>query len=170
MDPIQARLEGLEQRTHTVERQLSWWRGLACSLIVLALLSWGLPSGTAQEGAPAAGPESLAQHLAAIKELRLLLRHLTIATDEDGRPEVVITRANLRIVNGLGSTELLRRAGGLLDCPNGLGNLIVGYNESRADLGGEDIRTGSHNVVVGQRHNFSRLRGVGRRPFEHDQW
>jgi hypothetical protein len=27
------------------------------------------------------------------------------------------------------------------DCPNGLGNLIVGYNESR-DV---DIRTGSHN-------------------------
>ena len=38
-----------------------------------------------------------------------------------GPNEVVITGANLRIVNGLGDTETT----------NGLGNLIVGYNESR---------------------------------------
>jgi hypothetical protein len=45
------------------------------------------------------------------------------------------------------------------DCPNGLGNLIVGYNEPRPG-GFENIRTGSHNVVVGRWHNFSRFGGL----------
>ena len=45
MDHLQTRLEALEQRTHTVERQLRWWRGLACGLLVLALLTWALPVG-----------------------------------------------------------------------------------------------------------------------------
>jgi hypothetical protein len=48
--------------------------------------------------------------------------------------EVVITGANLRIVNGLGTT----------DTANGLGNLIVGYNEPRGFQ--PEVRTGSHNV------------------------
>jgi hypothetical protein len=36
MDHLQTRLEALEQRTHTVARQLRWWCGLACALLVLA--------------------------------------------------------------------------------------------------------------------------------------
>ncbi|MGH8063936.1 MAG: hypothetical protein ACRERE_01610 [Candidatus Entotheonellia bacterium] len=49
MDHLQERFEALEQRTHTVARQLRWWRGMACGLIVLGLLTWALPSGTAQD-------------------------------------------------------------------------------------------------------------------------
>ena len=30
MDQLQTRLDALEQRTHTLARQLRWWRGLAC--------------------------------------------------------------------------------------------------------------------------------------------
>jgi hypothetical protein len=69
---------------------------------------------------------------------------------EGGHNEVVITGANLRIVNGLGSTETT----------NGLGNLIVGYNESLE--GRPEVRppTGSHNVVVGSSHNFSSFGGL----------
>lgn len=76
-----------------------------------------------------------------------------------GANEIVITGANLRIVNGLGNTETT----------NGLGNLIVGYNESRlifpecfppsTDPKCRDTRTGSHNVVVGRLHNFSSFGG-----------
>jgi hypothetical protein len=71
--------------------------------------------------------------------------------------EVVISGANLRIVNGLGTTNTT----------NGLGNLIVGYNESRSTLPNPsgrppviDNRTGSHNVVVGAGQNFSSFGGV----------
>lgn len=153
MDSLRERVEMLEQQTRAVERQLRWWRGLSCGLVVLGLLAWALPSGTAQEepssGRHRGGFFLLAQRVAALEHK---LRHLTSATDEQGRDEVVITRANLRIVNGLGETATT----------NGLGNLIVGYNEPRIREDSEDpnVRTGSHNVVVGQQHNFSRFGGL----------
>jgi hypothetical protein len=64
--------------------------GLACGLVALGLLNWALPVGTAQEESPAGGNRSLEQRLAALEHK---LRHLTSATDEDGRIEVVITGA-----------------------------------------------------------------------------
>jgi hypothetical protein len=74
---------------------------------------------------------------------------------------VVFSGVNVRIVNGRGSTDCLdERLQPIPDCPNGLGNLIVGYNESRREEEGENIRTGSHNVVVGKGHNFSRVGGI----------
>ncbi len=54
---------------------------------------------------------------------------------------------NVQIVNGSGTTF------GTVD---GLGNLIVGYNEIR--LTGDD-RTGSHNIVVGVYNNYSSYGG-----------
>ena len=151
MNHLQDRLEALEQRTHTVERQLRWWRGLACCLIGVALLTWALPSGTAQEGAQGGGT-GLEQRVAALKSL---LKHFS-RTGNDVR----ITGANLHIRNGLGRTDCTdEEENEIPDCPNGLGNLIVGYNEPRPQ-GEENIRTGSHNVVVGQEHNFSRFGGL----------
>ena len=52
-----------------------------------------------------------------------------------------MTGANVQIVDGTGDT------GGT---PNGLGNLIVGYNASSGDT-----RTGSHNLVVGDLHTYT---------------
>src|SRR6266568_1543652 len=56
MDNFRERFEALEQRTeqwhqHTriVEQRLRWWWGMACSLVVLGLLSWATPLGTAQD-------------------------------------------------------------------------------------------------------------------------
>jgi hypothetical protein len=145
MDNFRERFEALEQRTeqlkhqtHILARQARWWRGIACGVIVLALLGIPLQSGKAQyEG------KDLAQRVA---DLEYKLEYVT-----GGPNEVVITGANLRIVNGLGST----------DTTNGLGNLIVGYNESRpSNIAPPDNRTGSHNVVVGKEHNFSSFGGV----------
>jgi hypothetical protein len=39
---------------------------------------------------------------------------------------------------------------------NGLGNVIIGYNEPR---GGGDNRSGSHNLVVGSRNNYASYGG-----------
>jgi len=83
---------------------------------------------------------AMARRLAA---LEYKLQYIT-----GGPNEVVITGANLRIVNGLGRTSTT----------NGLGNLIVGYNESREPE--PDVRTGSHNVIVGSFHNFSSFGGL----------
>jgi hypothetical protein len=157
MNHLQTRLEALEQRTHTVERQLRWWRGLACGLLGLAVLAWALPVGTAQEDTVAGnekGKKGLEQRVAALESL---LTHFRRKGNE-----ITIKGANLHIVNGLGSTDCTDDQTGnpTPDCPNGLGNLIVGYNEPRPEGVGENIRTGSHNVVVGQWHNFSRFGGL----------
>jgi hypothetical protein len=143
MDSIRERVEALEQHTkameahtRTVERRLRWWRGMAYGFLLLGLLTWALPSGRA-----AYDQKDLEQRVA---ELEYKLEYVS-----GGANEVVITGANLRVVNGLGSTETT----------NGLGNLIVGYNEPR-QFSVPNVRTGSHNVVVGQGHNFSSFGGL----------
>jgi hypothetical protein len=151
MDQLQTRLDALEQQMRTVTRRLRWWRGLAGGLLALAVLTWALPLSTAQEGARS-GEQGLAQRVSALEDL---LKHFSRKGNE-----VFITGANLHLVNGLGSTDCLdEQFEPIPDCPNGLGNLIVGYNEPRPP-DAETIRTGSHNVVVGQEHNFSRFGGL----------
>jgi hypothetical protein len=154
MDHLQTRLEALEHRTHTVERRLRWWRGLDCGLAVAGLLGWGLPLGLAREDARDKDKDQkgLAQRVAALEQL---LKHFS----REGK-QIFITGANLHIVNGLGSTDCFDEQGDEIpDCPNGLGNLIVGYNELRGE-GAENIRTGSHNVVMGSQNNFFRSGGL----------
>jgi trimeric autotransporter adhesin len=146
MEHLQTRLEALEQRTYTVERQLRWWRSVAGGLLMLVALTWGLPVVIANDD-----KKDLEQRVVALEQL---LKHFS----REGN-EVTIKEANLHIVNGLGSTNCTDDQGEpILDCPNGLGNLIVGYNEQREFS--ENIRTGSHNVVVGPFHNFSRVGGL----------
>ncbi len=157
MDQLHTRVAALERQIHTLhqrsraaQRQLRWWRGLACGLLVGGLLTWALPSSTAQENARG-GQQGLTDRVAA---LETLLQPFTRVGHE-----VVITGANLHIVNGLGRTDCpSEQDEPIPDCPNGVGNLIVGYNEQREF--GENIRTGSHNVVVGPFHNFSRFGGL----------
>src|SRR5215510_4902970 len=128
MEALQQRLEALEQQTEqlkhhsqAVERRLRWWRRMACGVGVLALLSPPLTSVRAQEGQSAT-----TELQSATKELRRLARRVEdleyklvhITSDPT---TVTITGANLQIVNGLGATNTV----------NGVGNLIVGYNEDR---------------------------------------
>ena len=56
------------------------------------------------------------------------------------------TGMNLQVRDGSGDTH---------GVTNGLGNLIVGYDESNGDT-----RTGSHNLVVGPQHTYSSYGGV----------
>ena len=68
---------------------------------------------------------------------------------------------NVQVVNGTGAT----------DGPgNGHGNLVVGYQELREDDGNDEandrnLRSGSHNLVVGKANNYSSWGGqvVGER-------
>jgi hypothetical protein len=142
-------VDALEQQMHAMNRRLHWWRGLACGAVVLAGLTWALPAVLAREDAERSRRE-LAQRVEALEQL---LKHFSREKNE-----IFITGANLHLVNGLGQTVCGTEEESIPDYPNGLGNLIVGYNESRGFE--EDIRTGSHNVVVGEQHNFSRFGGL----------
>ena len=64
--------------------------------------------------------------------------------------ELFITGANLHLLNGMGATQTT----------NGLGNLIVGYQALRNDPAFPDVRTGSHNLIVGDRHSYSSYGGI----------
>lgn len=72
---------------------------------------------------------------------------------EDNGMVVRFTGVNVQIVSGSGAT----------DGPvNGLGNLIVGYDEQR-DADNERplaVRTGSHNLVVGPAHEYTGFGGL----------
>jgi hypothetical protein len=136
---LAAQTQALQAHTRTVERRLRWWRGFACGMVLLTVMSRSLHSGTAADTPPGA----MAARMATLED-----KLSTMAFDADAN-EVVISGANLRIVNGLGATGTT----------NGLGNLIVGYNEPRGG-GFPDTRTGSHTVVVGMQHNFSRFGGI----------
>ena len=78
-----------------------------------------------------------------IDDLKALLAGVSRAGDD-----ITFERVNVHIVNGNGYTDSFT---------NGLGNLIVGYNES---YGTGDDRTGSHNIVVGRYLNYSSYGGL----------
>mgnify|MGYP001125547619 CR=1 FL=1 len=80
--------------------------------------------------------ESLSERIA---RLESLLEH--VSRDGD---TLVVSGANLQVVNGTGTTD---------GEPNGLGNVIVGYNEERTD--DDNDRTGSHVLVLGAENNYS---------------
>lgn len=77
---------------------------------------------------------------------------------------LVLSGMNVQIVNGQGATATT----------NGLGNLIVGYNEDHTDNacvpsnddcryrgdGAADTRNGSHNQIVGVDHTYSSYAGL----------
>jgi hypothetical protein len=138
-------LEALEHEMRTIQRRLRLWRSLTCGVLGLGLVSLLQPWDLAAQAPPGGSRWNLVERISALERT---LRHVTTMTGDGGRPEVVITGANLRIVNGLRGTATA----------NGLGNLLVGYNEPRDD--GDHEHTGSHNVVVGQGHNFSSFGGL----------
>ena len=65
----------------------------------------------------------------------------------DDNQTLLISGVNLQVVNGTGSTSAV----------NGLGNFIVGYNESDS-LTTE--RGGSHNLVMGRWNQYSSFSGI----------
>jgi hypothetical protein len=87
----------------------------------------------------------LAEYDARITALEELLASVTL---ENGGQDFVFTGVNVHVRSGSGATD------GTI---NGLGNLIVGYNEARS-LGSD--KSGSHNLVVGPNHNYTSYGGL----------
>lgn len=94
-----------------------------------------------------------------VLEMSELLRHFEVVylDDGSGNPKKTfrLTGVNLQVVNGLGATNgQAHQPASLLGVTNGLGNLIVGYNERATDA------SGSHNVVVGQANTYNSFGGL----------
>jgi len=102
--------------------------------------------------------DALKEELAAVKSNNALALGPFVQVDPKpavgvAGPHIIFSGVNLHLVSGSGRTD----DGGN---PRGLGNFIIGYNEDPA-LGhsgsldpGE--RGGSHNVVIGDHHRFTR--------------
>ena len=88
------------------------------------------------------------------KEWAEILSYFSVVELDDGKGEKVksirITGVNLQVVNGLGATDGRPNRQGKATT-NGVGNVILGYNEARATTD----RTGSHNLVIGTMSWFS---------------
>jgi hypothetical protein len=121
----------------------------------------------------------LRAQLAAIQSSNAMALDPYVTVQTTGTPKVVFSGINVQIVNGVGNTRSI----------NGLGNLIVGYDEDRpplhpdyrmtdCSLGQHDNpleneatnrvacesnggvwavnhKSGSHNLIVGEGHNYS---------------
>jgi hypothetical protein len=74
---------------------------------------------------------------------------LTLDTDESGYERALFTGINVQIISGSGKTD----AG-----TNGLGNLIVGYNESYYERPND--HSGSHNIITGIYNNYLSYGGL----------
>lgn len=123
--------------------------------IALIVLSFGMLAG-APAWAQRVSLDALAQQVQSLvsrvttleaenKRLTNLLVHFSRNGDE-----IFITAANLHVVNGQNNTG----------ARNGLGNVIIGYNESRVPFGSDDNRSGSHMLVVGSQLNYSGFGGI----------
>ena len=63
---------------------------------------------------------------------------------DDSAHTILVSGANLQVHNGYGA-----------NWSNGLGNVIVGYNQLQAEQDPVDTRNGSHNMVIGNGHYYT---------------
>jgi hypothetical protein len=91
---------------------------------------------------------ALQQQVAALKPLEALAPFISVdPSPENGVQGANITfhGANVHIVNGSGQTGIV----------NGLGNLIIGYDEEQPWIPFQQTqRVGSHNLIVGRYNNW----------------
>ncbi|MCP4131373.1 MAG: hypothetical protein GY754_10370 [bacterium] len=83
---------------------------------------------------------------------------VTRLTDPNtGQPTIQFSGVNVQIVSGSGYTNGVNTDFWTDGTVNGLGNLIVGYNEIE-DSG--DNKSGSHNIIVGSWNNYPSYGGL----------
>jgi hypothetical protein len=99
------------------------------------------------EGEP--GPEGRAGFTGEeVAELRALLPYVSfVAHGAGGEPTIEFSGVNVQIVNGAGITE----------STNGVGNLVIGYDE---DLDDTHAQTGSHDLILGDEQTFTGYAGI----------
>ena len=130
---IRAQVAAAQVRFLRAEGRFRFPCGLGLAAVAIGLLLSQTQSAASRQG-------GIPERVAALEAKTRFIS--TVGT------EMSITGANLHILNGTGQTETT----------NGLGNLIVGYNELRET--GKNPRTGSHNLIVGNRNDYLSFGGV----------
>jgi hypothetical protein len=64
-----------------------------------------------------------------------------------GKPTIVFSGVNVQVVSGAGKTNA---------AVNGLGNLVIGYDENE----GKHSQTGSHDLILGEEQTFTSFGGI----------
>jgi hypothetical protein len=105
------------------------------------------PDGTVQSSAADDDLSARVAELeATVVALENLLESVTRGIDPNtGYETIQFSGMNVQIVSGLGFTDIA----------DGTGNLIIGYNEWREWEGSENLRDGSHMLVVGSQNNYT---------------
>ena len=139
-------------------RTNGWTAGILAVALCALVLVFATPRATAQQGGR--GSNLLARVVALEATVAAQQGQIASLTSRNAVLEektqfmsvlgdtTLFSGTNVQVVNGLGSTILT----------NGLGNLIVGYNEFEAPFG--DERGGSHNIVVGIYHDYTAVGGL----------
>jgi hypothetical protein len=109
--------------------------------VATALVSTGARPASAQRPSL----EGLAAQVSAL-QAQVAGLQAKLACQSTVGTEVYFTGCNVNIRSGAGATD---------EGVNGLGNLVIGYNESTGQA-----RTGSHNLIVGPRHSYSSYGGI----------
>jgi len=176
MEALQSRLERVEQESTKLRRKLRVQAGTALFALVVAVFA--LPGNRAViaqgYGVTLA---SLDTRLKAVEAKNgtqdtALTSLQSQADDDTSRVSVLETKTqymsadtvtkstffqgcNVFIQSGSGKTDDNVPNGGTL---TGLGNLTIGYNAT-GQRGDGDVRTGSHNLIVGENQNYSSYGG-----------
>jgi hypothetical protein len=96
-----------------------------------------------------ADSEELLARVAALEEKLANVSAVAGTLNGLAGPHVIISGANLHVRNGMARTT----------STNGLGNLIVGCNEASVFPAYAGSRYGSHNLVVGPEHRYTKAGG-----------
>ncbi len=98
----------------------------------------------------------------------LLTRPAAISqTSTQLQAEIAALQATLQFVTTSGTTMtisganlIVNNGGGKTASANGLGNIYIGYDELRNDTPNTDVRTGSHNLILGSQNSFASWGGI----------
>ncbi len=141
-------------------------RTLIPTFILLSLIPFSLyASARSNSGGLAERVAELEAQVAAMEEI---LQFVHVEEEEIRGvtgPHWIIEGANVHVRSGSGNTfdSCTDLDPGWPNCEflSGLGNLIIGYNEQAAAGHPQprEVRTGSHNLIVGVYHSFSSFSG-----------
>jgi trimeric autotransporter adhesin len=160
-------MENMEQRLATLESALDQQRRLAGRELSGMKRRLGVTWTCAFIGTLAAfvlgfSPDARAQFGVTLTGLHNRLTAVETKTQfiSIGDGQMYVTGTNLHLRSGLGATNgnPADRFNLAASSVNGLGNLIIGYNEASGTYG--DERTGSHNLVFGDHHDYTSFGGL----------